>query len=419
MRKYLLPLLLLAVSCSSGQDEPGFLKEDLLQYVDTRIGSGGHGHVFVGASVPFGAVQLGPTSIPQDWDWCSGYHDSDSTIIGFSHTHLSGTGIGDLFDVTVMPVVGRVTYARGSEDEPASGMWSYGARSEEISRPGYYSIPLERYGIKAELTATARVGMHRYTYPATPSAAIVFDLENGGCWDSPTSTSITQQVDEKGNVTALDGYRFSTGWAKNQKVYFHAEFSEPVKDVVFVEKTYASGSEDVMYARVEFGHLPPGKQVLMKVAISPVSVANARENMAAELPGWDFDATVTKAMIAWDTELEKVRIQGTADRTEFYTALYHTMIAPSLFCDVNGDYRGANGEVYNSKSNTYTTFSLWDTYRAQMPLMSILHPEKMPDMVSTMLRIYEQQGKLPVWHLMGWETNTMVGNPGVIAVADA
>ncbi len=419
MRKYLLPLLLLAASCSSGQDEPGFLKEDLLQYVDTRIGSGGHGHVFVGASVPFGAVQLGPTSIPQDWDWCSGYHDSDSTIIGFSHTHLSGTGIGDLFDVTVMPVVGRVTYARGSEDEPASGMWSYGARSEEISRPGYYSIPLERYGIKAELTATARVGMHRYTYPATPSAAIVFDLENGGCWDSPTSTSITQQVDEKGNVTALDGYRFSTGWAKNQKVYFHAEFSEPVKDVVFVEKTYASGSEDVMYARVEFGHLPPGKQVLMKVAISPVSVANARENMAAELPGWDFDATVTKAMIAWDTELEKVRIQGTADRTEFYTALYHTMIAPSLFCDVNGDYRGANGEVYNSKSNTYTTFSLWDTYRAQMPLMSILHPEKMPDMVSTMLRIYEQQGKLPVWHLMGWETNTMVGNPGVIAVADA
>ena len=419
MRKYLIPILLLLASCSARQEELSFLKEDLLQYVDTRIGSGGHGHVFVGANVPFGAVQLGPTSIPQDWDWCSGYHDSDSTIIGFSHTHLSGTGIGDLFDVTVMPVVGHVTFARGTEDEPASGMWSYGERSKEIARPGYYSIPLERYGIKAELTATARVGFHRYTFPATSSPAIIFDLENGGCWDAPTGTSITQEVDAFGRIKAIDGYRFSTGWAKNQKIYFHAEFSEPIKGVEFVEKAYKSGSEDVMYARVEFDPLEAGSQILVKVAISPVSVANARENMEVELPLWDFDAAVTAAMIAWDTELEKVRIEGPIGRKEFYTALYHTMIAPSLYCDVNGDYRGANGEIYHSESNIYTTFSLWDTYRAQMPLLSIIQPERMPAIVNTMLRIYEQQGKLPVWHLMGWETNTMVGNPGVVSVADA
>ena len=161
---------------------------DLVSYVDTRIGSGGHGHVFVGANVPFGMVQLGPTSIPQEWDWCSGYHASDSTVIGFSHTHLSGTGIGDLFDVTVMPVVGDVVYARGSEDSSQSGLWSYADRTKEVTDPGYYSVPLLRYGITAEMTATERVGIHRYTFPASEDAALVFDLENGGCWDKAMST---------------------------------------------------------------------------------------------------------------------------------------------------------------------------------------------------------------------------------------
>ncbi len=423
MKKYLIPLLFLLVACSARREDFSFPEEDLLQYVDPRIGSGGHGHVFVGASVPFGAVQLGPTSIPQSWDWCSGYHDSDSTIIGFSHTHLSGTGIGDLFDVTVMPVIGRVGYGRGTEDEPASGMWSYGIRSREIARPGYYSIPLERYGILAELTATARVGLHRYTFPATTAGAIVFDLENGGCWDAPVMTSITQEVDEDGRIRAIEGYRYSTGWAKDQKVYFHAEFSEPVRTVRFVEKAYRpddpQSPQDVMYARVEFGQIAEGQQVLVKVALSPVSIENARLNMETELPGWDFDGTVNAAMIAWDSELEKVQVDSPLDKKVFYTALYHTMIAPSLFCDANGDYRGADGQIYNCKSNIYTTFSLWDTYRAQMPLMSILHPEKMPDMVKTMLYIQEQQGKLPVWHLVGNETHCMVGNPGAVAVADA
>ena len=425
MKKILIPMLVLLVACSARQEDFSFQDEDLLEFVDTRIGSGGHGHVFVGASVPFGAIQLGPTSLPQSWDWCSGYHDSDSTIIGFSHTHLSGTGIGDLFDVTVMPVIGRTGYARGNEDEPASGMWSYGLRSQEDTWPGYYSIPLERYGILAEMSATKRVGLHRYTFPETSAGAIVIDLENGGCWDRAEMTSITTRVEEDGEITALDGYRFSTGWAKKQKVFFHAEFSLPIKQVQLMEKPYnpadPASPQDVMYARVEFGKLAAGQEVLVKVALSPVSEENARLNMEAELPGWDFDGTVNAAMMAWDSELEKVRVASASeeDKKVLYTALYHAMIAPSLFCDVNGDYRGADGEVYHSDEPVYTTYSLWDTYRAEMPLLSILQPVRTTEMVNTMLRIYQEQGKLPIWHLMGWETHTMVGNPGVIAVADA
>ena len=185
-------------------------EENYTRHVDPKIGTGGHGHVFVGANVPFGLVQVGPTSIPQTWDWCSGYHASDSTVIGFSHTHLSGTGIGDLFDVTVMPVTGDVTYARGTEDDPTSGLWSYADRTQEIARPGYYSVPLTRYGIRAELTATARVGLHRYTFPASEKAAVVFDLENGGCWDKATETHLAKEGDR-----TVTGWRHSTGWAKD------------------------------------------------------------------------------------------------------------------------------------------------------------------------------------------------------------
>ena len=203
-------------------------------YVDPKIGSDGHGHVFVGANVPFGMVQLGTTRIPQEWDWCSGYHNSDSTVIGFSHTHLSGTGIGDLFDITVMPVVGEGTYGRGREEDPSTGMWSYADRSREVTRPGYYSVPLTRYGITAEMTATNRVGLHRYTFPQSEEAGIVINLMNGGCWDRPVDAQIervdpmTGQPDPNGQ--ALRGYRYSRGWADDQKVYFYAEFSKPFKD---------------------------------------------------------------------------------------------------------------------------------------------------------------------------------------------
>ena len=386
--------------------------ETYTQYVDPKIGSGGHGHVFVGANVPFGMVQLGPTSIPQDWDWCSGYHDSDSTVIGFSHTHLSGTGIGDLFDITVMPVTrADLTYARGKENDPESGLWSYADRTKEIARPGYYSVPLTRYGITAELTATNRVGMHRYTFPASDEAGIVIDLMNGGCWDRPTDTFIEPCADN-----AVRGYRFSRGWADDQKVYFYAEFSRPYKDLNIHSIDYKP-----YYAKADF-ETREGEQIMMKVALSPVSMENAYENMQTELPGWDFDRTVEEAEDAWDKELGRIRIETKDEnaRKIFYTALYHSMIAPSTFCDIDGSYRGADGEAYEDAGHqVYTTFSLWDTYRGAMPLYSIFQSERYKDFINTMLDIYRKQGKLPVWHLHGCETNCMVGNPGIPPVADA
>ena len=381
--------------------------DNLTRYVDPRIGSGGHGHVFVGANVPFGLVQLGPTSIPQAWDWTSGYHESDSTVIGFSHTHLSGTGIGDLFDVTVMPVVGEVTCARGTEEDPASGLWSYADRTKEVVRPGYYSVPLVRYGITAEMTATSRVGFHRYTFPAADDAAVIFDLENGGCWDKATETHIEPSGDSR-----FVGWRYSSGWAKDQRVWFVAEFSRPFTSFEQVGEHYAR----VNFATAE------GEQLMLKVALSPVSIEGAEANLAAELPGWDFDATAAAADAAWNAQLAKVKImtQDEVAKRIFYTGLYHTMVAPSEFCDVNGDYRGADGAVHrNPGHTTYTTFSLWDTYRAAMPLMTILHPDRMPDIVNTMLAIADEQGRLPVWHLWGNETDCMVGNPGIPVVADA
>ena len=271
--------------------------DSLTQYVDMRIGTGGHGHVFMGANVPYGAVQLGPTSIPQSWDWTSGYHISDTTVIGFSHTHLNGTGIGDLFDVTVMPVVGQVTYARGTEDDPQSGMWSYFSHANEKARPGYYATRLDRYGIDVELTATKRVGLHKYTFPASVDAAVVFDLENGGCWDAPTETFI-----ERADDHTISGYRYSTGWAKDQRVYFTAEFSKPFKSLAIYEGGEGGGLREGdsfraerLYGRVGFD-TSAGETIYVKVAISPVSIENARLNMQAELPGWDFEATAAAAL---------------------------------------------------------------------------------------------------------------------------
>lgn len=386
----------------------------LLVYVDPKIGSGGHGHVFVGASVPFGMVQLGPTSVPQSWDWCSGYHSSDSTVIGFSHTHLNGTGVGDLFDVTVMPVKGAVTYARGVKDEPGSGLWSYADRSKEVARPEYYSVPLLRYGITAELTATARVGLHRYTFPEGEDSGIVIDLQNGGCTDRPVDTGI-EIVD---SVT-VRGWRHSKGWAKNQKQYFHAVFSKPFD--MAADSTLIERDGQVRYGHFHFS-TKEGERVMLKVALSATGMEAARAAMDTELPGWNFERVRAAAARSWSDELGKIRIHTSDDdaRKVFYTALYHTMIAPSLFCDVDGSYRGADGQVHgNPGHETYTTLSLWDTYRAAMPLYSIFQPERTKDIVETMVDIYDEQGKLPVWHLVGNETNCMVGNPGVIAVADA
>lgn len=413
-------LLLLSVSSCDKQKsvEPEYI--NLTQYVDQYIGTGGHGHVFMGANVPFGLVQLGPTSIPQSWDWTSGYHISDTTVIGFAHTHLNGTGIGDLSDILIMPVVGDVKFDRGTEDDQESGMWSYFSRKSEKVKPGYYGLHLERYNVDVELTATPRVGLHKYTFHETDDARIVINLENGTCWDSPVETFITQENDK-----VVSGYRFSKGWANAQRIYFTAEFSRPIKDFrvydKYEERDGVSLTSQRTYGQAYFGS-DIDEPIYMKVALSPVSIDNAKLNMQAEMPGWDFEKTVEKAELAWNEELNKIKIETNDESVKriFYTGMYHTMIAPSVFCDVNGEYRGSDGKNYpNEGFVNYTTFSLWDTYRAAHPLMTIIHPEKMSDIINTMLHIYKQQGKLPVWHLMGCETDCMVGNSGIPVVADA
>lgn len=396
-------VLLTLVSCNS-QPEQKWLTD----YVNPLIGSGGHGHVFVGASVPFGMVQLGPTSISQTWDWCSGYHQDEASVIGFSHTHLSGTGIGDLFDVTVMPVTGKVIYARGNIEEPESGLWSMADRTQEIAEAGYYAVPLTRYGIKAELTATSRVGMHRYTFPEATDAAIVIDLQNGGCWDRTTEAFMQAEGDNR-----IVGYRRSRGWAADQHVYFVAELSKPFSN-------FTLNGPDNLYGRVSFATVQ-GEEVLMKVAISPVSIDGARLAIQSEMPGWDFDVTREDARRLWNNELGRIRIESPCDELKrvFYTAMYHTMMAPALFNDVDGKYRGADGNIYHSPTPRYTNFSLWDTYRAKHPLMTIMQPEKAGQFVASMIDICDRQGNLPVWHLWGNETNCMVGDPGIPVVADA
>ena len=413
------PVLSLCLA-SCGSSQKGQEMEDLTQFVDPRIGTGGHGHVFYGANVPYGFIQLGPTSIPQSWDWVSGYHVSDSTVIGFPHTHLSGTGIGDLHDINVMPVVGEVTYSRGDASSYETGLWSYSDRSKEVVTPGYYRTHLSRYNVDVELTATKRVGFHKYTFLGNESPAIVFDMVNGGCWDK-TTEAVIRVV----NDSTVSGYRYSKGWADDQCVFFRAEFSRKFDNVEFIvndsvkEGDMAKGAQ--LFARVNFaaGNQEP---VYMKVALSPTSEEGAQLNMQTELSGWDFEKTIADAKAAWNKELNKVKVYTTdeASKKIFYTSLYHTLFAPSEFCDVNGDYYGADKQMRKDEGFVnYTTFSLWDTYRAAQPLMTILHPEKMSDIINTMLHIHQQQGKLPVWHLMGCETNCMVGNPGVPVVADA
>ncbi|MDR1116291.1 MAG: GH92 family glycosyl hydrolase [Tannerella sp.] len=390
--------------------------ENYTKHVDPYIGTGDHGHVFLGANVPFGLVQLGPVNISQGWDWCSGYHISDSTIMGFSHTHLSGTGIGDLGDIAFMPVTGEAKPERGRPDEPQSGMYSLFDRSTEKARPGYYAVHLDRYNIDVELTATERVGFHKYTFPKSSDARIIIDLIHGIGWDAPVDGEIIQE-----NDTVISGYRHSSGWANDQKIYFTAVFSTPIKTFEQQKRPYGNAGRMQVSGQLSFD-TNENETIYVKVALSPVGTDNAKKNMEAELGGWDFEQTIANADAAWNRELGKIDFRTGNDRTKriFYTALYHTMIAPSVFCDVNRDYFGSDRQAHRNASFTnYTTFSLWDTYRAAHPLMTIIHPEKMPDIINTMLTIYKEQGKLPVWHLMANETNCMVGNPGVCVVADA
>lgn len=367
---------------------------DAVRYVNPMIGSGGHGHVFVGANVPFGYVQLGPTQTTRGWDWCSGYHYSDSLLVGFGHQHLSGTGIGDLGDVAIVPMACK-----------CQKELKFSHASETV-RPGYYAVKLARPNVFVELTATKRAGFHRYTFGANMKKAfIAINLNQGIGWDKMTTCKYNQE-----GATTVTGQRMSTGWAKDQRTYFVAEFSKPV--------TLEKKSNDSI-AVFSFDN-SDGKPLMVKVGMSAVSVDNARQNLKAEIKDWNFNGVVAEAEQAWAAALGKIEISTDDKRvkTIFYTALYHTMTAPSVFSDVNGEYRGADGKVYKGDFTNYTTFSLWDTYRTAQPLMTLIHRDMLPDMAATFINIYRQQGKLPVWHLMGNETDCMVGNPGIIVLGD-
>lgn len=390
--------------------------EGLLQYVDSYIGSGYHGHVFVGTSVPYGMVQLGPNNIHKGWDWCSGYHYSDSILIGFSHTHLSGTGCTDLGDILIMPL-NEIRTPRGNQDDIRDGYASRYSHDNEIARPEYYSLLLDRYNIKAELTATDRVGFHRYTYPEGKPASVLIDLREGN--GSNAYDSYIRKIDDY----TVEGYRYVRGWSPSRKVYFVLKSDKKIEQFTAYDDNTPKPWNQLKVASVKsvltFGNV---KEVKIKVAISSVSCANAAMNLQAELSHWDFDKTVRMSADRWNKQLARMSVETDNEPAKriFYTAHYHTMIAPTLYCDVNGEYRGMNDMIYTDpKKANYTTLSLWDTYRALHPLMTIIQPEMVDDVVNSMLSIYRQQDKLPIWPLMSGETNCMPGYSSVPVIADA
>ena len=366
--------------------------QNLTQYVNQYVGTGGHGHTFMGANVPFGLVQLGPTEPTRGWDWCSGYYYDDDELIGFGHMHLSGTGIGCLGDVAFLPV---------KDFKQTSARFKHEA---EKVHPGYYSLQLTDPNVLVELTATERCGFHRYTFKDGAKAQLALDLSQCIGWDKLNDCLLTQE-----SATRLTGFRRSNGWAADRRIYFSIDFSQPVTvhRLDSMERVVVSVADNT-------------KPLLVKVALSPVSIDKAKLNMQAEMAGWDFDATVKAADDAWNRELARIQIQ-TNDQTKkrvFYTAMYHLMTSCSKFNDVDREYRGADGKVHKADFTNYTTLSLWDTYRAAHPLMTVAFPEMQRDFAQTFLNIYKQQGRLPVWHLMGSETDCMVGNPGAIVLAD-
>lgn len=346
----------------------------------------------MGANVPFGLVQLGPTEPTRGWDWCSGYYYDDDELIGFGHIHLSGTGIGCLGDVAFLPV---------KDFKQTSTRFKHEA---EKVHPGYYSVQLTDPNVLVELTATERCGFHRYTFKNGAKAQLALDLSQCIGWDKLNDCLLTQE-----SATRLTGFRRSNGWAADRRIYFSIDFSQPVTvhRLDSMERVVVSVADNT-------------KPLLVKVALSPVSIDKAKLNMQAELAGWNFDAAVKSADEAWNRELARIEIQ-TNDRTKkrvFYTAMYHLMTSCSKFNDVDREYRGADGKVHKADFTNYTTLSLWDTYRAAHPLMTVAFPEMQRDFAQTFLNIYKQQGRLPVWHLMGSETDCMVGNPGAIVLAD-
>jgi predicted alpha-1,2-mannosidase len=384
--------------------------ERLTSFVDPMIGTAGHGHTFPGAAFPFGQIQLSPDNGKQGWDWSSGYHYSDSTIAGFSHLHLSGTGIGDLADISFLPVSSKVSFLPGEKNmdfvSRYAGRFSH---KMEKAEPGYYAVTFGNNQIKSEFTVTERAGLHRYTFPAGNDNQLIINLGFAINWDKPSQTSLN--VEDSMLVT---GSRSSKGWAANQQVFFAVRFSKPFSK--FDVNRDSKPNETIGVLKFK------DKQVMAKVGISSVSIKNALSNLDNSMPGWNFEEIQKAASDAWEKELSKIRIQtdDPKQKTVFYTALYHTMIAPALFSDMNGEFKGVKGEAQNAKGyKRYTVFSLWDTYRALHPLFTLTQPERVNDMVKSMLDHYRQTGLLPVWELEGNETFCMVGNHSIPVIAEA
>jgi len=387
------------------------------ELVNPFIGTGGHGHTYPGATLPFGMVQLSPDTRLSTWDGCSGYHYSDSSIIGFSHTHLSGTGILDYGDILIMPIVGDVMLDPGTPDKPDSGYRSRFSHKNEKARPGYYKVFLDDYKVGVELTATYRVGFHKYVFPNSKKSHILLDLKH--------RDKVLESMLKVVSDTEVVGYRISRSWADSQFVFFAAVFSKPIKNyTIFIDNKAIDGNsaEGTNIKLVIDYKTKKNEPVYVKVAISPVSIEGARLNLANELPGWDFNGTVKKADDIWEKELNKIEVFGKDknDLINFYTALYHALIVPNIYTDVDGSYRGMDFQIHKAIGfDYYTVFSLWDTFRATHPLYTIIDRKRTVDFIKTFLIHYKQGGKLPVWELSSNESNVMIGYHSIPVIADA
>jgi len=392
----------------------------LVNKVNPMVGTDGHGHTYPGAAVPFGMVQLSPDTGTDGWDWCSGYHYSDSSIMGFSHTHLSGTGCADLGDFLFMPTTGDVKLTAGSKRNPDAGFRSRFSHDREKAEPGYYSVYLQDYDVDVQLTVTPRVGFHKYRFPATDRANVIIDLTHaiGGARIVESEVAIV-------NDRQIRGFVRKNGWSPNRYLYFAAEFSRPFKESGIradgkLDASAKQGKAKDLQCFVRFD-ATTDQEVLVKVALSAVSWDGAAANMKAECPGWEFEQVRKAASDRWEKQLSKFTVKGSVvnERT-FYTALYHSCLAPNLFIDADGQYRGTDKKIHRTDDFTnYHIFSLWDTFRAAHPLFTLIEQERTNDFIKSMLSKYDQQGHLPYWELASGETWCMIGYHAVPVIADA
>jgi len=414
-------ILLVVLFFFSGCNRPDEKKKQTAvlnpaDFVSPFIGTGGHGHTYPGAAMPFGMVQLSPDTRLEGWDGCSGYHYSDDVVYGFSHTHLSGTGVPDYCDILFMPGSGAVELSNGADD-PDKGYASRFKHENEIAKAGYYKTYLDDYDISVELTTSKRVGFHKYTFAATDSNHVIIDLLHR---DKVLDSWLIVV-----NDTLVQGYRQSSYWARDQRIYFSAVFSSPIKNFELAlneEITPDSLMEGTNVKGYFEFDLPENKQLMVKVGLSAVSAAGALQNLETEIPGWDFDKIKTEAHDAWNNELKKIEISGGTDpqKTTFYTAFYHAFLVPNLFQDVDGKYLGRDFEIHQAKDfDYYTVFSLWDTFRGEHPLFTITQQDRTVDLIKTMIAEYEQGGRLPVWEFASNETECMIGYHSIPVIADA